>query len=202
MSFFHSNRNARYRGVQTNGFSKSRRVQVDLTDAIAFPGLDGADVVVDTSTSSVENDDDNDVTVRPWYIAPETTPTSISEADTILPGWIVLTSADARKPTILKPVDEVESEDDEDTMPMTTSKKPPRVKPEPVVEWTCAELLNWLRLDIARHERDVSALENDPIDEYDEDDEDDYKYSLNTNNDITYDEDSGEEYDEEYYEYD
>ena len=59
--------------------------------------------------------------------------------------------------------------------------------------------MNWLRLDIARHERDVSALENDPIDEYDEDD---YIYSLDTNNDIIYDEDSEDEYDEEYYEYD
>ena len=76
-----------------------------------------------------------------------------------------MTADDARKP-MPKPVHEPESEDDEDTMPMTTSKKPPKPKPIPNVELTSAQIIELFRLDVARHDRDVAAQENDDI--YDE----------------------------------
>lgn len=167
------------------GWGSSRASRVDLTDTTAFPELGGvADDLANAGCSTsiyplklldnVTEPDDYVAPARPWYILDESESDSDTKVDTILPGWILLTSADARKPILKTIVDlGTESDDDEDTMPMTTAKSRPTPKniTEPVTEWTTAELLELFRIDVARHDREVADRENDICDDYLDEDE-------------------------------
>jgi hypothetical protein len=186
------------------GSSRSSRTsRVDLADTVAFPELDG---VVATPTDIIIDLDDA-VPARPWYIPDVSDLEPVSLNDTLLPGWILMTSDDARNP-IPKPTVDLgtESDDDEDTMPMTTAKSSPKPKTGqgPVVEWTAAELLELFRIDVARHDREVADRENDPYDDYSEDDDLEWKQRTDayfgTIDDCENEEEGGEE--DEYYEYD
>ena len=191
----------------TSRFSVSAKTKcIDITDPTLFPNLNGTidlpsnTVQLDNSSTSITITEECEYSapVRPWYIQDKED--TSTEDDSIQPGWILLTSDDARKPTH-KPVYEPEPEDDEDTMPMTTSKKPTKPKSEPCVELTSAQIIELFRLDVARHDRDVAAQENDPYEDYIDDDE------LEWNRDSDPYFSGGEEYmneedDEEYYEYD
>jgi len=199
MSSFH-------RSIRTSRITRTRTIHVDLSDTAAFPDLDG--VTAKTEVVVVETDD-VPVAARPWYIpdAPEPDPDAPDE--TVLPGWIFLTSADARKPRPKPMIDlGIESDGDEDTMPMTTTRRSPTPKPssEPVVEWSAAEILEMFRLDVARHDRAVEERENDTCDYESEDDDFIWTHwtrKIEIENNIMYDYANEEDYDEddEYYEY-
>lgn len=192
----------------SNRFSMSKKTKcVDLTDSTLFPSLDGTIVEpsntvqqdsLDNSPTSLTEECEYSAPVRPWYI-PDKEDTD-TDTDALQSGWILMTADDARKP-MPKPVHEPESEDDEDTMPMTTSKKPPKPKPIPNVELTSAQIIELFRLDVARHDRDVAAQENDDI--YDECiDEDALAWDRESESYFSWgDEYLDEEDDEEYYEY-
>lgn len=186
-------------------FSVSAKTKcIDITDPTLFPNLNGTidvpsnTVQLDNPSTSITEEGEYSAPVRPWYIQ-DKEDTSTKD-DSIKLGWILLTSDDVRKPTP-KPIyeSEPESDDDEDTMPMTTSKKPPKTKPEPYVELSSAQIMELFRLDVARHDRDVAEQENDPYEDYDD------ELEWNRDSDPYFSE--GEEYmneedDEEYYEYD
>lgn len=185
----------------------TRTSRVDLSDPTAFPDLDGvvakAAVVVET--------DEVPVAARPWYIPDEPTPDPDAPDETLLPGWILLNSADARKPRPKPVVDlGVESDGDEDTMPMTTTRRSPtpKTRSEPVIEWSAAEILEMFRLDVARHDRDVEERENDTDENESEDDDFNFIWThwmrkIEIENNMMYDYANEEDYDEddEYYEY-
>jgi hypothetical protein len=145
-----------------------------LTDTTAFPELDGVVTGLATTGGIVTDLDDYPIPARPWYIFDESESDSELANDALLPGWILLTSADARKP-IPKPIVDLgsDSEDDEDTMPMTTAKRVPKPKTrtEPFIEWTGAELLELFRIDVARHDREVADRENELYDDFSDDDD-------------------------------
>jgi len=163
-----SNRTSR---TDLAGWVSSRTSRVDLTDTTAFPDLDGVATRVATTGDIVTDLDDYTVSARPWYIFDESESDS-DTTDALPPGWVLLTSADARKPKP-KPIVDLgsDSEDDEDTMPMTTAKRVPKPKTrtEPYIELTGAELLELFRIDVARHDREVADRENDLYDDYSED---------------------------------
>jgi len=182
-----------------------------LTDTAAFPELGGVTTGIANALGTVAEPDDYATSARPWYIPDESESDSDTNSDTLLPGWILMTSADARKPIpknqIPNPIVDLgsDSEDDEDTMPMTTAKRVPKPKAmtEPLIEWTGAELLELFRIDVARHDREVEDRENDLYDDYSDDCELDWNRrtdSYLTALDEYATEEDGEDEDE-YYEY-
>jgi len=196
-----------------------------LTDTTVFPELGGAavpdtvvpdtvvpDTVVPAKQMSIvpiidEPTDPNDyiVPVRPWYIFDESESDSDTKTNALLPGWVLLTSADARKPIPIPVIDPgSDSEDDEDTMPMTTTKRVPKPKTrtEPYIERTGAEILELFRIDVARHDREVADRENDLYDDY-SDDELDWTRRTDTyfGTMDDYADDDDDDADAEYYEY-
>jgi hypothetical protein len=178
-----------------------------LTDTAAFPELGGGVTGIANVLDTVTEPDDYIAPARPWYIFDDSESESDTNNGTLLPGWILLTSADARKP-IPKPIIDpgTESEDDEDTMPMTTAKRMPKPKArtEPYIDRTGAEILELFRIDVARHDREVAERENDLYDDYSEDG--DLDWNRRTDScfgaiDDYANEEDGED-DDEYYEYD
>lgn len=139
-----------------------------------FPELSGVAVGVGNALNTVTEPNDYAASARPWYIPDDSASESDTNHDTLPPGWILLTSADARKPKPKPIVDlDSESEDDGDTMFMPITKRVPKPKTytEPRIEWTAAELLELFRIDVARHDREVEDRENDLYDDYSEDDD-------------------------------
>ena len=143
-----------------------------MTDTTAFPELGGAAVTANVM-DTVPEPDDYTAPARPWYIFDDSESESDTNNGTLLSGWVLLTSADARKP-IPKPIVDLgtESEDDEDTMPMTTTKRMPKPKTrtEPYIDRTAEEILELFRIDVARHDREIEDRENDLYDDYSDDD--------------------------------
>jgi hypothetical protein len=183
-----------------------------LTDTTVFPELGGTAVPVKPMSivsilDGPIDPDDCTIPVRPWYIFDESESDSDTKTDALLPGWILLTSADARKPKP-KPIVDLgsDSEDDEDTMPMTTAKRVPKPKTrtEPFIEWTGAELLELFRIDVARHDREVADRENELYDDCSDDGDLDWNRRTDPYSGAIDDyanEEDGED-DDEYYEYD
>ena len=213
MSSFHtpwtSSRSSSNRSSRSDliGWVSTRTSRVDLTDTAAFPELGGVVTGIANALDTVTEPGDYVASARPWYIPDDSVSESDTNDDTLLPGWILLTSADARKP-IPKPIVDLgtESEDDEDTMPMTTVKRAPKPKTrtEPYIDRTGAELLELFRIDVAQHDREVEDRENDLYDDYSEDGDLDWNRRTDSYfgaiDDYANEED--EEDDDEYYEYD
>ena len=208
MSSFHKRNafsNNSHQSGQGNRFSTIKRQKsIDLSDPNLFPNLDGtinephANDVKEDSTPSTNSTEECECS----------SPVPDKETkDIVPPGWIVMTLADAREPK-RKPAPEPEPEyetDDENTMLMPISKKPLKHRwsdPEPNVDLTTAQILYQFQLAVARHDRKVSATEDDDDSCEDYIFEDEYTWRRDTDLDFSEDDDyMDEEDDEDYYEY-
>jgi len=196
---------------RTHRKTKFKENRIDLTDTSAFPSLSNDDASPPNieSISSADTDTHDMKPKIPFHNDDDTSCHSEQNNDTLPDGWITLTRDDARKPKS-KPdnTTEIESEsDDEDTMPMTTKKKP-HVKPksEPYVERTGAEILELFRIELVRHNREIEDRENGfddfLYDLYEDEWEQQRKWELYINSLYESEPEEEEEYYEDDYDYD
>ena len=202
---------------KVNRFSAIKKTKcIDLTDSNLFPSLDGT--IVDTH-SNAQKEDSKSVsttnlptettkeceyseTLRPWC-APEKEPEEDNK-DTVPPGWVILTLENTRK-VVRKPEPMPETDDDEDLTTMLSNKPLKRAyDPDVNVELTTEQMLELFRLEVARHNRDVSEEEEDYdlydyfADEYEYDWKQDSDPYFSADEDYYMDEDDEEDYDDYY----